>query len=95
MLLLQGQGVVGVLSRDLPSAPGSHINGGDVFFKATVENIHIILRLSLHLSDFSVCLFIYLLDVVYGGFSQLLLIHSPQILVVYNSNTHLILAAQG
>lgn len=41
MLLLQGQGVVGVLSRDLPSAPGSHINGGDVFFKATVENIHI------------------------------------------------------
>lgn len=41
VLLLQGQGVVGVLSRDLPSAPGSHINGGDVFFKATVENIHI------------------------------------------------------
>lgn len=46
--------------------------------------IHIISRLSLHLSDFSVCLFIYLLDVVYGGTSQLLLIHSPQILVVYN-----------
>ena len=38
MLLLQGQDVVGNLSRDLPSVPGSHINGGDVFFKATVEN---------------------------------------------------------
>ena len=49
--------------------------------------IHIIERLSLHLSDFSVCLFICLLDVVYRGISQLLLIHSPQILVVYNSNT--------
>lgn len=57
--------------------------------------IHIIERLSLHLSDFSVCLFICLLDVVYRGISQLLLIHSPQILVVYNSNTHLILTAKG
>ena len=38
MLLLQGQDVVGDLSRDLPSAPGSHINGEDVFFKTTVEN---------------------------------------------------------
>ena len=57
--------------------------------------IHITEHLSLHLSDFSVCLFICLLDVVYGGISQLLLIHSPQILVVYNSNTHLIIAAKG
>ena len=38
VLLLQGQDVVGDLSRDLPSAPGSHINGEDVFFKTTVEN---------------------------------------------------------
>lgn len=58
--------------------------------------IHVISRLSLNLSDFSICLFIYILDVVYyGGTSQLLLIHSPQILVVYNSNAHLILAAKG
>lgn len=38
MLFFQDQGVAGDLYRCLPSASGSHINGGDVFLKAIIEN---------------------------------------------------------
>lgn len=38
MLLLQDQGMVGDLSRCLPFAPDSQINGENVFLKAVIEN---------------------------------------------------------
>lgn len=38
VLLLQDQAVGGDLYRCLPSAPGSQINGGNIFLKAIMEN---------------------------------------------------------
>lgn len=92
MLLLQDQGIWLRICAGACPLPWAHKLSVELFSLKQLLKIiiHFISLLSLHLSDFPVCLFIYLLDVACGGaYSSALLGHSPQISVAYNSNTHI------